>query len=257
MSPPTSRSARTPACSSTGLIADGDADHHCSLRPRLAQHIQNLRQVDRCEAATVRILFPPSIPMFFLSRLVRGSSAPTNWIFELTSRPPLIGQRKPSKFPVRAAFSLRLTIRAWAGQSPPRSVPVQVRPDRQVAASVTSGDGCFLMSAIETSPPPPRAPACPSSFSCSTTVPITTCRCSRNPCIGAPPRPSSPASITYLSFGSRAWVWRSIRSPTMPTPRAAFTRARNPRPCPQGSRCGQLRRTRAPVAQRPSRPVRA
>ncbi len=154
------------------LLQDGDAIRRVPC-PGLWKHIQDLRQVDRCEAATVRIA-PCVDPMFFLSRL-RAALGPDELIFvDVTAATHWASEicRGPAGLP--PVLHSRATTRAWGRAIPAAIDAQQVRPDRQVVC--VTGDGCFLMSAIETFDRGP-APACRSSSSPLTTARIIICKC--------------------------------------------------------------------------------
>ncbi len=127
------------------LLFDGDAVRRAPC-PRLWQHIQDLRQVDRCEAATVRIN-PCVDPMFFLSRL-RAALGPDELIFvDVTAATHWASETMEVPGPRRYFTPADNQSMGWAI---PAAIGAQrVRPDRQVVC--VTGDGCFLMSAIETS----------------------------------------------------------------------------------------------------------
>ena len=127
------------------LLADGDAVRRAPC-PQLWQHIQDLRQVDRCEAATVRI-HPCVDPMFFLSRL-RAALGPDELIFvDVTAATHWASETVEVPGPRRYFTPADNQSMGWAI---PAAIGAQrVRPDRQVVC--VTGDGCFLMSAIETS----------------------------------------------------------------------------------------------------------
>jgi acetolactate synthase I/II/III large subunit len=127
------------------LLSDGDAVRRAPC-PALWQHIQNLRHVDRCEAATVRIA-PAVDPMFFLSRL-RAALGPDELIFvDVTAATHWAAETLEVPGPRRFFTPADNQSMGWA--IPAAIGAQQVRPDRQVVC--VTGDGCFLMSAIETS----------------------------------------------------------------------------------------------------------
>jgi acetolactate synthase I/II/III large subunit len=127
------------------LPSDGD-DVRRAPCPALWQHIQNLRHVDRCEAATVRIA-PAVDPMFFLSRL-RAALGPDELIFvDVTAATHWAAETLEVPGPRRFFTPADNQSMGWA--IPAAIGAQQVRPDRQVVC--VTGDGCFLMSAIETS----------------------------------------------------------------------------------------------------------
>ncbi len=127
------------------LLADGDVVRRAPC-PQLWQHIQDLRRVDRCEAATVRIT-PCVDPMFFLSRL-RAALGPDELIFvDVTAATHWASETVEVPGPRRYFTPADNQSMGWAI---PAAIGAQrVRPDRQVVC--VTGDGCFLMSAIETS----------------------------------------------------------------------------------------------------------
>jgi acetolactate synthase I/II/III large subunit len=127
------------------LLLDGDAVRRAPC-PALWQKIERDRHVDRCEAATVRIT-PCVDPMFFLSQLrvafgpdeliCVDVTAATHWASEAIEVP---GPRR--YFTPADNQSMGWAIPAAIGAQ-------KARPDRLVAC--VTGDGCFLMSAIEMS----------------------------------------------------------------------------------------------------------
>ncbi len=127
------------------LLADGDVVRRAPC-PALWQHIHNHRQVDRCEAATVRIA-PAVDPMFFLSQL-RAALGPDELIFvDVTASTHWAAETMEVPGPRRFFTPADNQSMGWAI---PAAIGAQrVRPDRQVVC--VTGDGCFLMSAIETS----------------------------------------------------------------------------------------------------------
>ncbi len=127
------------------LLQDGDAIRRVPC-PALWKHIQDLRQVDRCEAATVRIA-PCVDPMFFLSQL-RAALGPDELIFvDVTAATHWASETIEVPGPRRYFTPADNQSMGWA--IPAAIGAQQVRPDRQVVC--VTGDGCFLMSAIETS----------------------------------------------------------------------------------------------------------
>ena len=144
-STPTSPSAPTPACSSTGCwpMARPSAAPPC---PQLWQHIQDLRQVDRCEAATVRIT--PCVDPDVLPEPAARGLGPDELIFvDVTAATHWASETIEVPGPRRYFTPADNQSMGWAI---PAAIGAQrVRPDRQVVC--VTGDGCFLMSAIEMS----------------------------------------------------------------------------------------------------------
>ena len=127
------------------LLLDGDAIRRAPC-PALWTHIQALRQVDRCEAATVRIA-PCVDPMFFLSQL-RARAGPRRADLRRRDRGHPLGLRNDRGPRPAPLLHARRQPEHGLGDSGGDRRPA-VRPDRQVVC--VTGDGCFLMSAIETS----------------------------------------------------------------------------------------------------------
>jgi acetolactate synthase-1/2/3 large subunit len=127
------------------LLYDGEAVRRAPCPP-LWQRIAHWRQIDRCEAATVRA-HPCVDPMFFLSRL-RAALGPDELIFvDVTAATHWASETIEVPGPRRYFTPADNQSMGWAI---PAAIGAQrVRPDRQVAC--VTGDGCFLMSAIETS----------------------------------------------------------------------------------------------------------
>ncbi|MFI5456605.1 MAG: thiamine pyrophosphate-binding protein [Isosphaerales bacterium] len=127
------------------LLIDGEAIRRAPC-PELWQRISRSRQVDRCEAATVRIA--PSVdPMFFLSQL-RAALGPDELIcVDVTAATHWASEAIEVPGPRRYLTPADNQSMGWAI---PAAIGAQrVRPDRQVVC--VTGDGCFLMSAIEMS----------------------------------------------------------------------------------------------------------
>jgi acetolactate synthase-1/2/3 large subunit len=114
--------------------------------PALWQRIADLRRIDRCEAATVRIS-PCVDPMFFLSQL-RAALGPDELIcVDVTAATHWASEAVEVPGPRRYLAPADNQSMGWAI---PAAIGAQrVRPDRQVVC--VTGDGCFLMSAIEMS----------------------------------------------------------------------------------------------------------
>jgi acetolactate synthase-1/2/3 large subunit len=127
------------------LAKDGDAIRRAPC-PALWQRISRFRQVDRCEAATVRIT-PCVDPMFFLSRL-RAALGPDELIcVDVTAATHWASEAIEVPGPRRYLTPADNQSMGWAI---PAAIGAQrARPDRQVVC--VTGDGCFLMSAIEMS----------------------------------------------------------------------------------------------------------
>jgi acetolactate synthase-1/2/3 large subunit len=114
--------------------------------PPLWGKIQHLRQVDRCEAQTVRI--PQCVdPMFFLGQL-RAALGEEELIFvDVTASTHWASEAVEVQGPRRYFAPANNQSMGWAI---PASIGAQrVRPDRQVVC--VTGDGCFLMAAMELS----------------------------------------------------------------------------------------------------------
>jgi acetolactate synthase-1/2/3 large subunit len=114
--------------------------------PALWQKIHGLRQVDRCSAQTVQIE-PCVDPMYFLSQL-RGLLGPDELIFvDVTASTHWASEAVEVQGPRRYFTPSDNQSMGWAI---PAAIGAQrVRPDRHVAC--ITGDGCFLMSAMEMS----------------------------------------------------------------------------------------------------------
>jgi acetolactate synthase-1/2/3 large subunit len=127
------------------LVADGEAIRRPPC-PELLQRISRFRQVDRCEAATVRIS-PCVDPMYFLSQL-RSALGPDELIcVDVTAATHWASEAIEVPGPRRYLAPADNQSMGWAI---PAAIGAQrVRTDRQVVC--VTGDGCFLMSAIEMS----------------------------------------------------------------------------------------------------------
>jgi acetolactate synthase-1/2/3 large subunit len=127
------------------LLADADFVRRPPC-PALWQRIAEWRRIDRVEAATVRVT-PCVDPLFFLSRL-RAVLGPDELIFvDVTAATHWASETIEVPGPRRYFTPADNQSMGWAV---PAAIGAQrVRPDRQVAC--VTGDGCFLMSAIETS----------------------------------------------------------------------------------------------------------
>ncbi len=114
--------------------------------PALWQRIAKLRQVDRCEAVTVRIE-PCVDPLFFMSQ-ARAALGPDELFFvDVTAATHWAAEAIEVQGPRRFFTPADNQSMGWAI---PAAIGAQrVRPDRQVVC--ITGDGCFLMSAIEIS----------------------------------------------------------------------------------------------------------
>ena len=139
------RSAPMRGCSSTGSWSTARRSA-APPAPRSGSRFSKLRQVDRCEAATVRIA-PCVDPMFFLSQL-RAALGPDELIFvDVTAATHWASEAIEVPGPRRYFTPADNQSMGWAI---PAAIGAQrVRPDRQVVC--VTGDGCFLMSAIEMS----------------------------------------------------------------------------------------------------------
>jgi acetolactate synthase-1/2/3 large subunit len=127
------------------LLLDGEAVRRAAC-PALWARIQGFRQVDRCEAATVRIS-PCVDPMYFLSQL-RAAFGPDELIcVDVTAATHWASEAIDVPGPRRYLTPADNQSMGWAI---PAAIGAQkARPDRQVVC--VTGDGCFLMSAIEMS----------------------------------------------------------------------------------------------------------
>jgi acetolactate synthase-1/2/3 large subunit len=127
------------------LIADAPAIRRPPSPPLWAK-LQNLRQVDRCLSSTVQI--PQCVdPMYFLHQL-RCALGPDELIFvDVTASTHWASETIEVPGPRRYFTPADNQSMGWAI---PASIGAQrVRPDRQVVC--VTGDGCFLMSAMEMS----------------------------------------------------------------------------------------------------------
>jgi acetolactate synthase-1/2/3 large subunit len=127
------------------LLADGQAIRRPPC-PALWQDIRKMRQVDRCEALTVRVQ-PCVDPMFLLAQL-RDVLGPDELVFvDVTASTHWASEAIDAQGPRRYFTPADNQSMGWAI---PAAIGAQrVRPDRRVAC--ITGDGCFLMSAIEMS----------------------------------------------------------------------------------------------------------
>ena len=127
------------------LLADGAAIRRAPC-PGLWQDIRTWRQVDRCEALTVRIQ-PCVDPMFLLAQL-RDVLGPDELVFvDVTASTHWASEAIDAQGPRRYFTPADNQSMGWA--IPAALGAQRVRPDRRVAC--ITGDGCFLMSAIEMS----------------------------------------------------------------------------------------------------------
>ncbi len=127
------------------LIADADAIRRPPC-PATWQMIAQSRSVDRCEAQTVRIT-PCVDPMFFLSQF-KAVLGPDELIFiDVTASTHWAAETIEVQGSRRYITPADNQSMGWAI---PAAIGAQrVRPDRHVVC--VTGDGCFLMSAIEMS----------------------------------------------------------------------------------------------------------
>ncbi len=127
------------------LLIDGDAVRR-PPSPALWNRIKKWRQADRREAATVQIA-PCVDPMYFLSQ-IRAAMGPDELFFiDVTASTHWASETIEVPGPRRYFTPADNQSMGWAI---PAAIGAQrVRPDRQVAC--VTGDGCFLMSAIEMS----------------------------------------------------------------------------------------------------------
>jgi acetolactate synthase-1/2/3 large subunit len=127
------------------LLADGPALRR-PPNPKLWAKIHKHRQVDRCLASTIQI--PQCVdPMYFLSQL-RCALGPEELIFvDVTASVHWASEAIEVQGPRRYFTPANNQSMGWAI---PASIGAQrVRPERQVVC--VTGDGCFLMSAMEMS----------------------------------------------------------------------------------------------------------
>jgi acetolactate synthase-1/2/3 large subunit len=127
------------------LLADSDSIRR-PPSPSLRQKIDRLRRVDRCTASTPRIEGAVD-PMYFLSQL-RGVLGPDELVLvDVTASVHWASETVESTGPRRYFTPTNNQSMGWAI---PAAIGAQrVRPDRRVAC--VTGDGCFLMSALEMS----------------------------------------------------------------------------------------------------------
>jgi len=127
------------------LLADS-ASIRRPASPGLQQKIGKLRQVDRCAASTVQIQDAVD-PMYLLSQL-RGVLGPEELILvDVTASVHWASEAVEVPGPRRYFTPTNNQSMGWAI---PAAIGAQrVRPDRRVAC--VTGDGCFLMSALEMS----------------------------------------------------------------------------------------------------------
>jgi acetolactate synthase I/II/III large subunit len=130
------------------LLADSAAVARPACPP-LWQAIREHREVDRCENSRVRITCGVD-PMFFLTRL-RCALGPEELFFiDVTASTHWASEGIEVQGPRRYFTPANNQSMGWAI---PAAIGAQrVRPDRQVVA--VTGDGCFLMTAIEMSTAP-------------------------------------------------------------------------------------------------------
>jgi acetolactate synthase-1/2/3 large subunit len=127
------------------LLADS-ASIRRPASPKLHQRIRRLRQVDRCAASTVKIEDAVD-PMYLLSQL-RGVLGPEELILvDVTASVHWASEAVEVPGPRRYFTPTNNQSMGWAI---PAAIGAQrVRPDRRVVC--VTGDGCFLMSALEMS----------------------------------------------------------------------------------------------------------
>jgi acetolactate synthase-1/2/3 large subunit len=127
------------------LVADADVIRRPPC-PRLWQKIEAWRQIDRCETATVRVE-PCVDPLFFLGQLRAVLGALELVFVDVTAATHWAAEAVEAEAPRRYFAPADNQSMGWAI---PAAIGAQrVRPDRQVVC--ITGDGCFLMSAIEMS----------------------------------------------------------------------------------------------------------
>jgi acetolactate synthase-1/2/3 large subunit len=127
------------------LLLDGSAVGRPPC-PALWQRIAELRRFDRSEAATVRIS-PCVDPMFFLSQLRAALGPDEIFCVDVTAATHWAAEAVEVPGPRRYLAPADNQSMGWA--IPAAIAARRVRPDRQVVC--VTGDGCFLMSAIEMS----------------------------------------------------------------------------------------------------------
>lgn len=127
------------------LLGDAEAVRR-PADPALWKRIHGLRHVDRCEARSIKIQHAVD-PMFFLSQL-RGVLGPEELIFvDVTASTHWASEAIDVQAPRRYFTPSDNQSMGWAI---PAAIGAQrVRPDRHVVC--VTGDGCFLMSAMEMS----------------------------------------------------------------------------------------------------------
>jgi acetolactate synthase-1/2/3 large subunit len=127
------------------LLADAPAIRRAPC-PRLWEQIHKLRKVDRCSAQTIQVRECVD-PMYFLSQL-RCALGPDELIFvDVTASTHWASEAVEVQGPRRYFTPADNQSMGWAI---PASIGAQlVRPDRRVVC--VTGDGCFLMSAMEMS----------------------------------------------------------------------------------------------------------
>jgi acetolactate synthase-1/2/3 large subunit len=127
------------------LLADAPVIRRAPCPP-LWEKIHRLRQVDRCAAQTVQVQQCVD-PMFFLSQL-RCALGPDELIFvDVTASTHWASEAIEVQGPRRYFTPADNQSMGWA--IPAAIGAQQVRPDRRVVC--VTGDGCFLMSAMEMS----------------------------------------------------------------------------------------------------------
>ncbi len=137
-------------CADSGVFLNRLLADSASIRrapsPALARKIDRLRQVDRCSASTVRIEGAVD-PMYFLSQ-IRGVLGPDELILvDVTASVHWASETVEVPGPRRYFTPTNNQSMGWAI---PAAIGAQrVRLDRRVAC--VTGDGCFLMSALEMS----------------------------------------------------------------------------------------------------------
>ena len=188
---------------------------------------------------------PAVDPMFFLSQL-RASLGPDELIFvDVTASTHWAAETLEVPGPRRFFTPADNQSMGWAI---PAAIGAQrVRPDRQVAC--VTGDGCFLMSAIETSTAA-RA-GLPVKFFVLDDGAYHYMQMLQEPVY----RRTTATELARIDFAAFAQsMGLDLQSDHRERRRLGrrSARARDPRPRPD-SRRRQLRRTRAPLAERPPR----
>ena len=142
--------AHVTLCSDAGLFLDRLRADAASIRrapcPALYQRIGTWRQVDRVEAATARITSAVD-PMVFLKTLRESLGADELFFVDVTASTHWASEAVEVQAPRRFFSPTNNQSMGWAI---PAAIAGQfARPDRRVVC--VTGDGCFLMAAMEIS----------------------------------------------------------------------------------------------------------